>query len=531
MAWETTQESKPHEQFTDLDNARSGYKQKCCDFADATMPSLYSGYSNTLSFTPDSEIQNAYPASALPARGITQLAAKFSSALIPRTNQPFVGISVRPADMAEINDNPESKQLYLKSSKLIQDEVYYSLSNSNLRDMLFTAFQQLQVFSTCLIKQDKLRFSVHRFDHFVITRDSLGDPQLIIIREYVRKDDIPEDIREAATDQSSYSVKRQDGEFYPLYTHLKRSNDKKKWTEQQFIGNFPVPDSEETYKANAFPYYVPRWKSTLYDNYGVGLVEENYGDILAANATRQTLLESYSIAVSGFIGLKPGSLTPSMLAKTKNWGIVPITMDGQLTFIQPNNVSAVTAIESFDARITGDMRRIFMMDVAADLTHDRTTAFQVNAAKEELDLYSGGILSTFEASALRPIVMTTIRELVKSKILGDEINTLVDSNDVVIDVKSGLNALGRESQQRNVLGWITEVAQTIPNGLNVIDLDSYIRWSAAQRGIPEIILKTPEALAEQAQAEQQAQLNQALINQIPETGGRLLEQQAAQQQQ
>lgn len=520
--------TKVHDEYTDLDNARSGFREKCEAFANATLPSLYRGQTTGLSYMPESETQIAYPASSLPARGITQLASKFSSALVPMTNMPFVGVMLRPTELAQINSDPESKSLYLTSSKLLQDEVYYALSNSNLRDILFYAFQQLQVFGTCLIKQDGFRFSAHRFDHFVVVRDSLGDPQKIIIREYVRTENIPSNIRETVVKNSPASIKRRDGDYYPMYTYLVRSEDKKTWEETTHIGVTQVEGST-TYRADAFPYYVPRWKADPYDNYGIGLVEENYGDILAANATRQTLLESYSIAVSGFIGLRTGALSVSQLAKAKNWSVLPITTDRQIEFIQPQNVGAVNAIESFDQRVTNDMRRIFMMDVAAELTHDRTTAFQVNAAREELNQYSGGILSTFEASALRPIVMTSIRQLVDDGVLGEEINQVIDDKDIIIEVKSGLNAFGRENQQRNVASWLVEIGQTLPGALEAVDVDSYIRWSAAQRGIPEVILKTPEARAEDAQAQLQAQLNEALVNQIPETGGRLLEQQAARQ--
>lgn len=521
--------NKAHEEFTNHDNARTGYKHKCEAFAQATLPSLYRNYHSGVPYTPESELQSAYPASSLPARGITQLASKFSSALVPMTNQPFVGIALRPTDVAEIASNPDDKALYLQSSKMLQDEVYYALSNSNLRDTLFYAFQQLQVFGTCLLRQRKFRFTAHRFDHFVVVRDSEGDPQKIILREYVREENIPDSVKQSVIDKTDSMVKRMDGNFYPLYTYLLRAKDKKTWEEEQYIGDTPVPDTKETYDADAFPYYVPRWKFDPYDNYGVGIVEENYGDILAANATRQTLLESYSIAVSGFIGLKTGAISPSQLSKSKNWAVIPVSIDNQISFIQPQNVAAVNAIEQFDARITNDMRRIFMMDVAAELTHDRTTAFQVAAAAKELNEYSGGILSTFEQSALRPIVMTSIHQLVDEGVLGQDINTLIKDQDIVIEVKSGLQALGRESQQRNVASWLVEIGQTLPGALDKVDSDSYIRWSAAQRGIPDVVLKTPETQDADRQAALQSQLNEALVNQIPETGGRLLEQQAAAQ--
>ena len=160
--------------------------------------------------------------------------------------------------------------------------------------------------------------------------------------------------------------------------------------------------------------------------------------------------------------------------------------------------------------MSAEIRRIFLMDVSSELTHDRTTATQVIMSREELNKATGGLLATFDQTTLRPIVMTTIHQLVDDGVFTDDVIDLIQKGDVTIDVKSGMEALGRESQYRNIIEWIAEVGQVIPGALDAIDPVAMVRWSAQARGIPNEIIKSDSQISEENQQRLQAELNSGI---------------------
>lgn len=523
-----TEDTHVGEVFKLLDTQRTIKKQKAREFAAATIPSIYPDDSLSLTYTPETEQEYEYPHTSVPARGVTGLAAKVTSGIMPMTNQPLVDISLRPSDMASIADNPELKARYAEASKLVQDEVYHVLSRSNLRPALFMEMKRLIVLGDNMIRQrDGYEFEVHRFDTYVVKRDMQGNPYYAILRQYATEMEIPEDIRKTVMDNAHDVVTRTDGDRYPLYTKMKR-DENGDWTTSQWFSDVMVPDSEKEYKKGNFPYFFSRWNWDPYDNYGISLVEENYGDIVAASAIRQALMEGYSIATTGFIGVAPGSLTVNMVKEATPWQPLPVDDPNALTFIQPQNIAALTSAEQMDIRLTTEIRRIFHMDVSAELTHERTTATQVMMAKEELNTATGGLLSTYDRTTLRPIIINTIHNLVNEGVFSEEITKMIDSDDITIDVKSGIEAQGRESEYRNVMNFVAEVSQVIPNGVDMFDLPALIRWAGKTKGAPEEIFKSDEQRDAEQQAALQQQAAQGLVEQIPQAANTVLTEQLRQ---
>ena len=512
--------------FRRMDMERSIKKQKACDYAEQTIPSLFPREAFTgLDYTPESEEEQTYPHSSLPARGITGLAAKLTAGILPMTNQPFVEIGLRPSDIDALQNDPEAKSTYARASKLLQDEVYHTLAKSNLRSTFFQHFKRLAVLGDDMIRQKGSdQFELHRFDNYVVKRDMKGDVFYAILRQYAQEHEIPEEIRQRVTDNNTDSIRRNTGTLYPLYTIMERKDDGS-WDTSQHFSEVKVPDSDKSYTANNFPFYFSRWSEDAYDNYGSSLVEENYGDLLTAQAVRQSLMDGYSIATMGFVGVRPGSLTVNMVKNAKNWDPLPVDDRDSLMFIQPQNVNSLTAAETMDQRMSSEIRRIFHMDVSAELTHDRTTATQVLAAKEELNKATGGLLAAFDASTLKPIILATIHSLVDEDVFDQEIIDLIEQDEISIDVKSGVNSIGRESEYQNVLGFVSEIGQVVPGAAEMISVADLVRWGSKARGIPNEIIKTDEQLSEERQADLQGQLADQLVEQAPKTGGAILEQQ------
>lgn len=55
---------------------------------------------------------------------------------------------------------------------------------------------------------------------------------------------------------------------------------------------------------------------------------------------------------------------------------------------------------------------------------------------------------------MEPIARVTLMNLVRKGRFGEEVKELVASKDIVIHIKTGIDAMGRDSKYRNVVGTI-----------------------------------------------------------------------------
>lgn len=507
--------------YTRLDNERQGRLDKARLYARATIPGLLPDESTT----EQSNVRRKYPHSSLPARGVVEWGAKMTTAIIPLTEEPFLGIELSSQRQIELEDlnNPALTALTSLQTKKIQDIAHREILQSNARTIFNKAMQHLAVVGDVIVHQDGMDFSMFRVDNFVIERDSSGEAFRIIIRKYIREHEIPEDMRKEVTETQLTTIQRGFDTLYPFYIALNR--DKTKWDEKHFIGATLVKGSESSYDIDVFPYFPLQYNNDPYENWSDSIVEQNYGDIISLHAVRETLLEALAINNIGYLGFVPGNLTPDMLKTTPNWGWVPIKDKDSINVFQPKTIQTISTSAAFEETLSREIRRIFLMDIATEFTQDRVTAFQISQAMQALERASGGTLSSLRDSGLKPMANVTLRHLTDSNILGPELKALIDSGDIVVDVKSGIDSIGNQTQDAAVLEFFAESIQVAPESISEFDIPALIRWRAKQKGMPQEIFKTAEQKAQQNESDVEGRVQDELISGIgPATSNIITEQ-------
>jgi hypothetical protein len=148
---------------------------------------------------------------------------------------------------------------------------------------------------------------------------------------------------------------------------------------------------------------------------------------------------------------------------------------------------------------------------------ERTTAEEVRLTQLELEQQLGGIFSLLTVEFLIPYLNRTLLVLQRSS----EIPKL--PKDIVRPtIVAGVNALGRGQDRESLTAFIGTIAQTLgPEALmQFINPSEAIKRLAAAQGIDILnLVKTEEQIQEEMQMAQQAQAQQALVEQAGQMAG------------
>ena len=162
------------ERYRTLDSLRQSKVDRARKCSELTIPSLLppEGWNE--------EMALYTPFSSVASRGVTSMASRILSALLPLNDAPFFRFELKNGVQADQETNE-----FLEN---ISNQVYNKLSSKNLRETLFTALQHLIVVGDCLlIQEDNLNFRVLRLDQYVVRRTVGGDVQELIHLEYTSK--------------------------------------------------------------------------------------------------------------------------------------------------------------------------------------------------------------------------------------------------------------------------------------------------------------------------------------------------------
>lgn len=495
-----------HQRYTQADTDRQGKLTKSRAFSRATI--------NTL--LPDSPTENRsntqarHPHSSLPARGLVEWAGKVVSAIIPIAGIPFLSLDLPP--IIKHSASPDDLARLTDIAKVIQDTVHHEIAQSNIREVLTSAMQHIGCVGDVLVYQNDMEFSYFRVDNYIVRRDIKGQPIEIIIRQFMREIELDEAQLAKLRNDNIDVITKGNENYYPYYTEL--TKDGNRWVEKKYLGNSFEEGSEDSYSEDSFPYYALRYKFDPYEDWSTSLVEENYGDIIASHASRETLLEGMAIGNMGYVGFNPSNITANILKNTKNWGAVPIRDATAIQFIQPNNIAAIQTSASFDSTISQEIRRIFLMDVAAELTHDRVTKYQIQQANSAFERSSGGILSTIKNDLLKPLARNTLNSLVKNKKLPKEFLDAITNGDLEIVIKSGIDAIRSDTEDQAIFQFFLEMVQAAPESIQSFNIPALLKLRAKNLGIPSEIFKTDEDIETEQNNETQAKVTDALIDNV-----------------
>ena len=436
------------------------------------------------------------PYSSIASRGVTAMASRMLSALMPLNDSPFFKFSLKNG----AEPTPEIKS-YLET---LSYQVYNKIVNNNLREMVFQALQHLIVVGDVLVMMDDdFNFRNLRIDHYVVQRNVSG--QLI---ELIHLEHYPIDPDDLSYTQTS-SVISKPG-YKTIYCQYELEEDEKTWKarKEDEDGNLFM---EGEY--SVLPAIPLRWYSIIGENYGRSHCEDNLGDLISLENYTQAHIEGMAASSTFWIGVDPSGLTEiDDISSATNGTFIPARTNDIFCLSPAQTLSP--QISSTSAAVS-EMRRevaeAFLMTSGAIPSGDRVTATAVRMIGSELETVLGGAFSAIARDLMEPIVKRAVFIMLNNGDMDERMYEQFFEKDgtLSVEIVTGLQALSRDSDLQKLMQMGEMVRNLPPQALQTFRWDSYSRALISSLGFdPRMWVKSEEEVAQQQQMMQQQMMQQ-----------------------
>ena len=472
------------ERFRTLDSLRQSKIDRSRKCSELTIPSLLppEGWNE--------EMALYTPFSSVASRGVTSMASRILSALLPLNDAPFFRFELRNG----IQPDHETHEFLEK----ISNQVYNKLSSKNLRETLFTALQHLIVVGDCLlIQEDSLNFRVLRLDQYVVRRTVDGDVQELIHLEYTSKGNDEDAFTYYNTSIDDRSRKGYD----TIYCRMTKEEGDTEWkvVKEDEDG---VVVSTGVYEVT--PYIPLRWSSVAGENYGRSHCEDLLGDIQALESYTEAGMEGMAAGSAFWIGIDPAGITEiDDVALAQNGSFVPARANDVFTITPSGQMnSQIQSAQSAIEMMRREIGSAFLMDSATIPSGDRVTATAIRTIGKELEQVLGGAFSAIARQLMTPIVKRTVLLMLDNEELDSKLDKAFEEGWLLsIEIVTGLLALSRDSDLTKLMQMGEMVRNLPPEAMALFRWEAYGRALITSLGFDaENWIKTEEE-AKQEQLE------------------------------
>ena len=440
------------------------------------------------------QMELVQPTSSIGARGVTSLASRMLSALLPLNDTPFFKFGLRSG----VEPTTEIQQ-YLETMSY---QVFRKLAGTNLRETIYQAIQSLIIVGDCLVHEmDDFKFRVTRLDHYVVQRTVTGQVNEIIHVEYDLEDPeaispsfmLPESAKVGYKKTYCQYMKQEDG----TWNYLKQDEDGNRLAE----GVYEV-----------CPVTVLRWYGIPGENYGRSHCEDILGDLSSLDGYTKALLDGMAASSTFWMGIDPSGITEiDDIADMPNGAWVPARQQDIFTVSPSHTMNPqVSTAQSAMELMRGEISRAFLMTSSAIPSGDRVTATAVRMIGSELETVLGGAFSAIARDLMEPIIKRTVFLMIDSDELDKRMYEQFFDKDgtLNIEVITSLQALSRDTDLQKLMQMGEMVRNLPPDSYQVFKWDEYARALITSLGFDaRNWVKSPEEI-QAAQAQQQAMMQQ-----------------------
>jgi hypothetical protein len=507
--------------FTELDRDRRPSLDRKREHANLTIPAL-------MPFEGQNQHQDVpVPYNSMVAEGVNNLASRLVSVVLPLNNLPVFELFVDQQFNPEGRDTRQVEEVLTRVERATMSRAYLT----NLRPQLFLAFKHLIVTGDVLLMMlPDLDIRLHRIDEYVVKRTTEGVWREIIIREMIDPSLNPEldainpvSRREQASQLTGFPrtanvAKRT---FEPLYTRFSREGEFEPVRMTREFRGAPVQlEGGNTFEVS--PVMPIRWGALSGEDYGMSLVEEQFGDVRSLDGMSAGLLDGVAMAGEFRWGVNPSGITEigDVRESVNGDWIAAAEQDiFPLSFANANQISAVLGVVTHRENRLG---RRFLMNSAVQPSGERVTARQVTILAEELEQSLGGALSMLNREIMIPYVRRAIFQLADEQdgTFPSEFGDIIKDPKGILKlrIRAGLELLQREADRERMLEITREFAGLPPEAQRVIKWANWGRTLIIASGIePEGLVKTEQEIAAEDEAllmQQKAALAEQAATQV-----------------
>jgi hypothetical protein len=451
------------------------------------------------------------PYSSVPARGVTAMASKMLSALIPLNEEPFFRFAIKDGVNPSVQVNN-----YLET---MADQVYNKLKSKNLREVVFLALQHLIIVGDVLfVIEDDMSCRLIRLDNYVVRRDVVGDVKEIIFVEYELKEEDNDQLDMYSSFQAGAYAENKLG-YEAIFVQCLYNEEEKVWKVKKEKEDVIIEEGEYT----ILPYIPLRFGYSVGDNYGRSHCEDILGDITALEAYSEALIESMAAGSAFWIAVDPAGITDiDDIAAAPNGTYVAARQQDVFTLTPSGTMNA--QIQSTNQAVEimrREIGRSFLLESASIPTGDRVTATAVRMIGTELETVLGGAFGSISRDLFVPLVNRCVYVMISEESIDERLyEEFLEDGILSVDIVTGLQALSRDTDL-NKLMQLGEMVRNLPEQIAMMfKWDEYGKALVTALGFDaDNWVKNEAEVREQMMEQQQMMAAQQMQQQLAGAAG------------
>jgi Bacteriophage head to tail connecting protein len=478
------------ERFKTLDGRRQyriDLARKCSSL---TIPSVLP----PRGWTEDAALPQPY--SSIASRGVTAMASRMLSALMPLNDTPFFKFSLKNG----AEPTPEIKS-YLET---LSYQVYNKIIANNLREIVFQALQHLIIVGDVMtIMDDDFNYRNLRIDQYVIQRNVEGKVIELIHLEYLPIDPTDEYGELVGTGNIEYRRG-----YQTIYCQYLLDEDGKTWYARKENEEGELVMEGEY---SILPIIPLRWYGIVGENYGRSHCEDILGDLSSLENYTQSHIEGMAAASTFWMGVDPAGLTElDDIASAGNGTFVPAKSTDVFCLSPAQTLSPqISATSAAVQEMRREVAEAFLMTSGAIPSGDRVTATAVRMIGSELETVLGGAFSAIARDLMEPIVKRAVFVMLNNGDMDERMYEQFFEKDGTLSVEiiTGLQALSRDSDLQKLMQMGEMVRNLPPQALQTFRWDAYSKALISSLGFdPRMWVKSEQEIAQEQQMMQQQQM-------------------------
>jgi len=434
------------------------------------------------------------PFSSQAARGVTSMASRMLSALLPLNDLPFFKF--------ELESGAEPEPEIYSYLDALSYQVFNKLSSANLREIIYQALQHLIIIGdVLLIMDDDFYFRIVRLDRYVCKRDVHGNLEELIYIEYQSVDTDNSDLVSMQThteaDQRGYKK---------IYVRAHK-NDEDLWEiEKQNSDGETIERGE--YKQ--LPFIALRWSGIPGENYGRSHIEDIIGDIKALEAFTEGLIYGVTAASLFWMACDPAGMTELDDITSKPTGSWVSARAGEVFTISPADTMnpQIQSTQAGVGILREEVGKAFLMGGSSIPQGERVTATAVRMIGQELEHVLGGAFSAIARDLMKPIVERSVFLMISSGDIDERLSEMFTKEGLLdVEIVTGLQALSRDTDLQKLMQ-MGEMVRNLPEqAMAMFKWDQYGAALITALGFaPDSWIKSEEEVKAEQQAMQEEQL-------------------------
>lgn len=475
------------DRFKIMDSFRTSKLERSRYFSSLTLPTVMPPEGWT------EQDQLPQPFSSQAARGVTSMASRMLSALLPLNDLPFFKF--------ELGTGAEPEPEIYSYLDALSFQVFNKLSSANLREIIYQALQHLIIIGdVLLVMDDDMNFRIVRLDRYVCKRDVHGDLEELIFVEY-------QSVEAENSDLLTMQMHAEDDHkgYKKVYVRAHKVEDLWQIEKQNSDG-----DLIERGEYNILPYIPLRWSGIPGENYGRSHIEDIIGDVKALEAFTEGLIYGVTASSLFWMACDPAGMTELDDIASRPTGSWVPARQGEVFTISPADTMnpQIQSTQAGVGILREEVGKAFLMGGSSIPQGERVTATAVRMIGQELEHVLGGAFSAIARDLMKPIVERTVFLMITKGDIDERLSEMFTEDGLLdVEIVTGLQALSRDTDLQKLMQ-MGEMVRNLPEeAMAMFKWDQYGAALITALGFaPDSWIKSEEEVKAEQKAMQEEQM-------------------------